>query len=66
MANNSKHQHGRDRQADRNAQSERSRLDDRQNTSGSRTENENSLERSNERQDRISTVVPDNYERDSE
>lgn len=66
MANNSEHQHGRDRQADRNAESERSRLDNRQSTSGSRIENEDGLERSNERQDRISTEVPDNYERDSE
>ncbi len=66
MANNSKHQQGRDRQLDRNEESDRSRLDNRQNTSGSGMENENTIDRSNERNDRNPTVVPDNYERDSE
>ena len=66
MANNSRHQHSRDRQTDRNDDSERSRHDNRQNTYGEGRENENTIDRSEERNDRISTAVPDNYERDSE
>ena len=66
MANNSRPQHSRDRQNDRNDESERSRRDNRQNTYGEGRENENTIDRSEERNDRISTAVPDNYERDSE
>ena len=66
MSQNSTSQRSRDRQMDRNAESERSRRDNRQNTSGNEMENENTLDRGSERKDRISTMVPDNYERDSE
>ena len=64
MAN--KHQQSRDRQLDRNEESDRSRLDNRQNISGNGLENENTIDRRSERNDRLPTVVPDNYERDSE
>jgi hypothetical protein len=66
MADNTTTQPSRDRQFDRNVESERSRQDNRQNTSGNEMESDNSTERGRGRKERISTMVPDNYERDSE
>jgi hypothetical protein len=66
MADNSRNQHSRDRQIERNEESERGRRDTRQNTSANEMENEERLDRGSERKDRVSTSVPDNYERDSE
>ena len=66
MADTSRNQRSRDRRLDRSEESERSRQDNRQNISGNEMENDNTPERGRDRQDRISTSVPDNYERDSE
>ena len=64
MADNSRNQ--RTRPLDRNQESERSRQDNRQNTSVNEFENNDALDRGGDRKDGISTMVPDNYERDSE
>jgi len=66
MTDNSRSQVGRDRQQDRNQESDRSRNDNRQNTSSSEIEREEALDRGTERRNGLSKNIPDNYERDAE
>ena len=66
MKENSINRHTPDNQDDRTQQNDRSKQDSRYNTSSSDQESAESLERSNERRDRLPKGVPDNYERDSE
>jgi len=66
MTDNSRSQVGRDLQQDRNQESDRSRNDNRQNTSSSEIEREEALDRGTERRNGFSKNIPDNYERDAE
>jgi len=65
MEENSRNQRDTDRSKDRNPEKNLDKRDNRQNTS-SRDMGTDDLERRDGRTDRLSTSVPDNYERDSE
>ena len=66
MKENSINRRTPENQEDRTQQNDRSKQDSTQNTSSNDQESAESLERSNERRDRLPKGVPDNYERDAE